>query len=122
MMSVWNRMVAVSTWGLIGLFTVLTIAHVVLTVLFYSGVHDTDQGFFLEFEWPSWLITIIDATVVLLVLVIRRERDDRPGAALVAALVVGVLVVGRTLWMVVAPAFAATLILDAVRRVAAKST
>ena len=107
---------AVATWGLISLFAVLTLAHIVLTVLFYLGVHDTGYGYFLEYEWPSWLITLIDVTVVLLVLVIRRERDDRPRAALGAAIVVAALVVGRALWMVFAPTFAVILIIDAIPR------
>lgn len=114
--SVWNRLVAVATWGLIGLFTVLTVAHLVLTVLFYVGVHDTGYGFFLEYEWPSWLITLIDATVVLLVLVNRREREARPSTALAAGLVATALVVGRALWMVFAPAFAGILVVDGIRR------
>jgi hypothetical protein len=114
--------VAVATWGLIGLFAVLAVAHVVLTVLFYIGVHDTGYGFFLEFEWPSWLITIIDAIVVLLVLIIRRERDAQPSIALGAGAAAAVLVVGRALWMVFAPVFAAVLVIDAIRRMAMSPT
>ena len=109
---------AAATWGLIGVFTVLTVAHIVLTPLFYAGVHDTGHGFFLEYEWPSWLITIIDAAVVVRVLVILRERDARRAVALGAAVVVAALVVGRALWMVFAPAFAAILMVDAIRRIA----
>jgi hypothetical protein len=116
--TVWLRLVAVATWGLIGIFTALTVAHVVLTVLFYVGVHETGHGFFLEYEWPSWLITIIDALVVLLVLVIRRERAAKPSVALWAGVVATALVVGRALWMVLAPAFAAVLVVDAIRRMA----
>ena len=121
-MGVWVRLIAVAAWGLIGLFTVLTVAHVVLTVLFYSGVHDTGYEFFLEYEWPSWLITIIDAAVVLLVLVIRREREAQASIALGAGIVVAALVVGRALWMVFAPAFAAILVIDGIQRMARHRT
>jgi hypothetical protein len=113
-----DRLFAVASWGLIALFAFLAVAHVVLTVLFYAGIHDQGSGFFLDFEWPSWLITVIDASVVLLVWLVRRDRTVRPIPVLGATILVATLVIGRTAWMVIAPIFAAILFFDAVRGVA----
>ncbi len=112
------RLFAVSSWGLIVLFGVLTVAHVVLTILFYTGVHDQGYGFFLDFEWPSWLITVIDGSVVLLVLFIRRERSAQPWVVLGAVILVTAIVVGRTIWMIFPLVFAGVLVVDAIRRLA----
>lgn len=109
------RLVAASLWLLIGLFALLAVAHVVLTVLFYVGVNDQGYGFFLDFEWPGWLITLLDALVVALVWRIRVSADS-PAVSFAAALVVAVIVIGRTLWMVFAPVAAGVVVLDTARR------
>ena len=118
---VWSKLVRVAGWILIGLFGILGIAHVVLMALFYTGVQDQGYGYFLDYQWPGWLIVVLDVLVVLLVLFVRREGDRRPWPALGATILVAAIVVGRALWMVIPPALAAILVVDAARRVARRS-
>ena len=79
-------------------------AHVVLTVLFYTGVRDTGVGYVLDWEWPAWLIiTIIDASVSALIWYAHRRGPDRPGVGLVATIVAAIMALARAAWMIFVP-------------------
>lgn len=72
------RMYSVGSWVLIVPLAFQAVAHLVLTVLFYAGGHDQGFGFFLDFRWPPWLITVLDAgAATSLWWVYRRGRDQR---------------------------------------------
>jgi len=66
----------VALWLLIGLFGFMAAAHVVLTVLFYAGIHDTGVGYVFDWQWPAWLIAIIDGTVAWLPWFADRRCTD----------------------------------------------
>jgi len=93
----------VASWILIGLFVFMSIAHVVLTVLFYTGVHDTGVGYMFDWEWPAWLITIIDATVAWLLWFAYRRCTDRPLLGLIATVAAATMALARAAWMVFVP-------------------
>lgn len=94
-----SRAFKVATWTLIGLFALLTVAHIVLTILFWFDIGQ-GYGFFLSFEWPAWLITIADASVAWMLWKGYRIGRSQPGVGF--ALMAGTtpIVVGRTVWMV----------------------
>ncbi len=96
-------MYRVASWILVGLFTFMAAARVVLTVLFYTGVHDTGVGYILNWEWPAWLTTIIDATVAWLLWFSYRHCTDRTTLGLILTLPASVLALARAAWMVFVP-------------------
>jgi len=76
--SVWSRVYGVATWILIILFLLLATIHVVMTVLFYVGVLDQGFGYIFSFEWPAWLITLLDGSAaVMLWFAYRRGSRHR---------------------------------------------
>jgi len=93
----------VASWILVGLFTFMAAAHLVLTVLFYTGVHDTGVGYMLNWEWPAWLVTIIDATVAWLLWFSYRHCTDRTTLGLILTVAASVLALARAAWMVFVP-------------------
>ncbi|MGI9622888.1 MAG: hypothetical protein ACR2PK_08635 [Acidimicrobiales bacterium] len=99
----WSRVYGAASWTLIGLFVFMAGAHVVLTVLFYTGVRDTGVGYFLDWEWPGWLITLIDAGVAALFWYAYRRGATRPGVGLVATLVAAIMALARAAWMILVP-------------------
>jgi hypothetical protein len=44
----------------------MAVVHVFLTVLFYLGVWDTGVGYFLDYDWPAWLIAVLDGAAAFL--------------------------------------------------------
>lgn len=107
-----------ASWILIGLFTFLAGAHVVLTVLFYTGVHDTGVGYVLDWEWPAWIITIIDAAVAWLLWFAYRRGGDDPRMGLVATVLAAIMALARASWMVLVPLLLAIVIAGSVSRLA----
>ena len=78
-------------------------AHVVLTVLFHTGVHDTGVGYVFDWEWPAWLITIIDGTVAWLLWFAYRHCTDRATLGLILTLAASIMALARAAWMVFVP-------------------
>ncbi len=66
----------------------MAVAHVVLTVLFYTGDHDTGGGYVFDWEWPAWLIVII---------------NERTALGLILTLAASVMALARAAWMVFVP-------------------
>lgn len=60
------RVYGFSVWALVVLFGLLAVIHVVLTVLFYTGMSDQGVGRIFSLEWPGWLVTLADATAAAL--------------------------------------------------------
>lgn len=104
---------------MIALFVFLAIAQVVLTELYYAGVHDQGVGNPLLFEWPSWLITALDASAVGLLWFGHRRGAARPWAGLMAAIAVMPIVVGRADWIVIPPVLAVVVLVNASARLVA---
>jgi hypothetical protein len=92
------------------------VAHLVLTVLFYAGAHDQGYGYFLDFRWPSWVITVLDVgAAASLWWVYRRGRDQRTvGLVLTAAACV--YIAGRMAWTMVVPVLSLVVLVGAVMR------
>jgi len=99
----WGRTYVVATWVLIGLFSFFAVAHLVLTVLFLIGVWDTGVGYVLDYEWPAWLITLIDGVAALLLWSGYRRGSSRPWWGLATTSVAAMLMLARASWMVVVP-------------------
>ena len=114
----WSKAHRLASWILIGLFTFLAGAHVVLTVLFYTGVHDTGVGFVLDWEWPAWIITIIDAAVAWLLWFAYRRGGADPRLGLVATSPAAILALARAFWMVLVPILLVAVIAGSVSRLA----
>jgi hypothetical protein len=101
--SLWWRLFRLASWILIGLFTFMAGAHLVLTVLFYTGVHDTGVGYVLDWEWPAWLITIIDAAVAALLWFAFRRGAEEPRMGLIATIAAAIMAFARVAWMILVP-------------------
>lgn len=99
----WARTYAIATWMLIGLFTFFAVAHLVLTVLFVIGVWDTGVGYVLDYEWPAWLITLIDGAAAALLWSGHRRGVGRPWRGLAMTGISAVLMLARASWMVIVP-------------------
>jgi len=114
--SLWTAY-AVANWVLIGLFGVLTVAHVVLTVLFYLGVHDQGFGYIFGVEWPSWLITIGDASAAVMLWLGYKRGVEAPWLGLLLTAVAAVIMWGRADWMVFVPVLIVISIVGSVVRI-----
>ena len=99
----WWKLHRLASWILIGLFTFMAGAHLVLTVLFYTGVHDTGVGYVLDWEWPAWLITIIDAAVAALLWFAFRRGAEEPRVGLIATIAAAIMAFARAAWMILVP-------------------
>ncbi len=107
----------VSTWTLVGLFSLLAVAHLVLTVLFYLGVHDTGVGFIFDWEWPAWLITIMDGSAAWMFWYAYRRCEENRWLGLAMTLVASTIAVSRALWMVFVPLMVAVAVVGSVSRI-----
>ena len=92
--SVWSMVYGVSSWVLIGLFALLALIHVVMTVLFYVGVVDQGFGSMFDFQWPSWLITVLDGLAAVMLWFANRRGAEAPWLSLVLTLAASVIVCG----------------------------
>jgi hypothetical protein len=101
--SIWSRVYAVSTWALIGYFSLMAIVHLVLTVLFHLGIWDTGVGYVLSYDVPAWLITILDGSAAYLLWMGYRKGMDRAWLGLSLTLIASVIMVARALWFVLIP-------------------
>ena len=93
------------------------VAHVVLTVLFYVGLHDQGHGFFLSFQWPAWLITVVDALAAVLLWWGYRRGVDQPWLGLALTVAGSMLMLGRATWTIFVPVLVVITIGGAGRRV-----
>lgn len=116
--SVWSRVFSISTWALIVYFALMAVAHVVLTILFYVGVWDTGVGYFLDYDWPAWLIALLDGLAAYLLWTGYRRGFASPRLGLILTLVASLLMVGRALWFVIVPVLVVLTIWGSIRRVA----
>lgn len=99
----WSRVYAISTWTLIVYFALMTVAHVVLSVLFYLGIWDTGVGYFLDYEWPAWLIALLDGSATYLLWTGYRRGAANPWLGLALTVIASVIMVGRAAWFVIIP-------------------
>jgi len=113
----WSRTYGVASWILIGLFAFLAAAHVVLTLLYYTGVHDTGVGYIFEWEWPAWLITVIDATVAWLLWFAYRRGTEKPIRGLIATIAAAIMALARAAWMVFVPVLLVVVIAGSLLRI-----
>jgi hypothetical protein len=110
------RMYSVGSWVLIALLALQAVAHLVLTVLFYAGAHDQGYGFFLDFRWPSWLITVLDVVAATsLWWVYRRGRDQRTESLVLTAAACA-YIAGRMAWTIVVPVLSLIVLVGAIMR------
>jgi hypothetical protein len=115
--SVWSRVYGVSNWILIGLFALLAMIHVVMTVLFYVGVLDQGFGYMFDFEWPAWLITLLDGSVAVMLWFAYRRGAEAPWLGLVLTVAASVIMWGRAAWMVFVPVLMVITIAGSVGRI-----
>jgi len=115
--SAWLRIYKVSTWTLVGLFALLAVAHLVLTVLFYLEIRDTGVGFVFDWEWPAWLITIMDGSAAWMFWYAYRRCEENLRLGLTVTLVASTIAVSRALWMVFVPAMVAVVIAGSISRI-----
>ena len=120
--TVWSRVYAVSTWTLIGYFSLMAVVHLVLTVLFYLGIWDTGVGYVLDFDVPAWLITILDGAAAYMLWVAYRRGIDNPWLGLSLTLVASVIMIGRALWFVIVPLMVAVTIVGSILRIRGKNS
>ena len=90
-------------WTLVVLFGFLAAIHVVLTVLFYTGVWDQGVGYIFSLEWPSWLITLADAAAAALLWLGYKRSATAPVVGFALTFGASIIVWGRTSWMVFVP-------------------
>lgn len=95
----------------------MAVIHLVLAVLFYLGIWDTGVGFFLDYDWPAWLIALLDGSAALLLLLGYKRGVDSPWLGLLLTLVASSIMLGRALWFVVIPLLVVLTIFGSVRRV-----
>ncbi|MBT8250668.1 MAG: hypothetical protein KJN81_10430 [Acidimicrobiia bacterium] len=99
----WSKVYGASSWALVALFTFLAAAHVVLTTLFYLGIHDQGFGYVLDWEWPAWLVTIVDGTTAWLLWYAYRRCVERTTLGLVLTVAASIMAFARAAWMVFVP-------------------
>ena len=116
--SVWSRVYATATWTLIVLFVFLAGAHLVLTVLFYLGVWEQGVGYVFDYEWPVWLIMVIDAVAAFLLWTGYRRGSDSPWLGLTLTSVASLIMLARVLWMVFVPVSIVLTISGSIGRIA----
>lgn len=98
-------------------FGLMAVAHVVLAVLFYLGVWDTGVGYFLDYDWPAWLIALLDGSAAYLLWVAYRRGAARPLFGLGLTVTASVIMVGRALWFVIIPLMVVVTISGSIGRV-----
>lgn len=115
--SIWSRVYGLSTWALIGYFGLMAVVHVFLTALFYLGVWDTGVGYFLDYDWPAWLIAVLDGGAALLLFNGYRRGGDRPWLGLLLTVAASLIMLGRALWFVIIPLLVVLTIAGSIGRV-----
>lgn len=90
-----------------------------MTVLFYVGVVDQGFGSIFDFEWPSWLITLLDGLAAIMLWFAYRRGTEAPWLGLVLTLAASVIVWGRAAWMVFVPVLMMITIAGSVSRIIA---
>jgi hypothetical protein len=115
--TVWSRVDAISTWTLIGYFSLMAIVHLVLTVLFYLGIWDTGVGYVLDYDVPAWLITILDGSAAYLLWMGYRRGIDNAWLGLSLTLVASVVMMARALWFVIIPVLIVLTISGSIHRI-----
>ena len=118
--TVWWRVYAVSTWTLIGYFSLMAVVHMALTVLFYLGIWDTGVGYVLDIGVPAWLITILDGAAAYVLWVAYRRGIDKPWRGLSLTLVASVIMIGRASWFVIIPLMVVVTIAGSILRIGGK--
>lgn len=109
-------MYSVGSWVLIVLLAFQAVTHLVLTALLYAGAHDQGYGFFLDFTWPSWVITVLDVgAVASLWWVYRRGRGQRT-VSLVLTAAACAYIAGRMAWTIVVPVLSLIVLVGAIMR------
>ena len=116
--TVWSRVYAISTWTLIGYFSLMAVVHLVLTVLFLFGIWDTGVGYVLDYVVPAWLITILDGVAAYLLWTAYRRGIENPWLGLGLTLIASAIMVGRALWFVIIPLMVVVTIAGSIRRIA----
>jgi hypothetical protein len=71
-------------------------AHVVLTLLYYTGVDDSGVGYIFGWEWRAWIITIVDATVAWLLWFAYRPGTEKPSLGLIAKIAAAIMALGQS--------------------------
>jgi hypothetical protein len=102
---------------LIGYFGLMAVVHVVLTVLFYLGVWDTGVGYFLGYDWPAWLIAVLDGAAAFLLWGGYRRGVDDPWLGVALTVAASLIMLGRALWFVIIPLLVLVTISGSIRRV-----
>jgi hypothetical protein len=115
--SIWSRAYGIATWTLIVLFGFFAAAHLVLTVLFYAGVWDTGVGYILDYEWPAWLITVVDGVAAFLLWSGYRRGSSAPWLGLALTSLGSVIMLARALWMVLVPVLVVVTITGSIGRI-----
>jgi hypothetical protein len=95
----------------------MAIIHVILTVLFYLGVWDTGVGYFLDYDWPAWLIALLYGAAALLLWSGFRRGVDSPWLGVVLTVAASLVMLGRALWFVIIPLLVVVTIAGSIRRV-----
>lgn len=116
--NIWSKVYAVSTWALIGFFSLMAFVHLVLTVLFYLGFWDTGVGYVLDYDVPAWLITILDGSAAYLLWIGYRRGTDSPWLGMSFTVVASVIMVARASWFVIIPVLVVVAISGSIHRIA----
>lgn len=114
--AVWSRTYAVSTWALIVYFGLMAVIHVVLSLSYLLGLWETGVGYFLDYDWPAWLIALLDGSAALLLWIGYRRGVRSPWLGLSLTLAASVIMIGRALWFVIIPLLVALTIVGSLRR------
>jgi len=83
------------------------------------GAWDTGVGYVLDYEWPVWLITIIDGSAAFLLWSGYRRGSSAPLLGLTLTSVASVMMLARALWMVFVPVLVVLTISASIGRIVA---
>lgn len=61
------------------------------------------MGYIFGWEWPAWLITIIDATVAWLLWFAYRRCTEKPKLGLLLTIAAAIMALARAAWMFFVP-------------------
>lgn len=112
---VWARLQTAARWLLVGLFALMAVAHVVLTVMFWFGAWDTGVGYIASVEAPAWLIALADAGAA--VLVHRGTAPSAPPRSGLASTAAGAaIMIARASWMPFVPPAVVVVLIGSIRR------
>ncbi len=100
-----------------GLFALLAVSHVAMAVLFYVGVVDQGFGSMFDFEWPAWLITVLEGLAAVMLWFAYRRGAQAPWLGFVLTVAASVILWGRASWMVFVPVLMVITIAGSVVRI-----